>query len=306
MRAPIQKMTDSQVVVRLVELKICTAVDGRRIMRFLRSATSVRKDGGPYSASYDRALARAAINRAAPRCRKLLARLDERTPSHHLAYTDTCLIPLRALDPTHSSIPRPTSRLRNKLYFNADPRKRGFMIKVALVVRLYDGAILEVPCVMPGSVHDMHLAPSSRTLPYLCDKAYQGVDFNAVVPYKKPPGRNILRSRLNYNRAHSQWRVVNECVNGQIKTKFPRLDFWRGRGRPIGPQVHAAWLCAAVVHNVQIAHSPLVRRGRAWEWLLSGELESSDPWRGGVLRMIGCGGDRGPPPTPEVPFPDRD
>jgi hypothetical protein len=104
---------------------------------------------------------------------------------------------------------------------------------------------------------------------------------------KRPRGGALTADETRYNACLSAWRGVAEGVNGRLKCQFPRLRFWTGRDD--GSVLHAAWLLAAVAHNIYIARHPLVLPDRSWSWLLRGELGSSDPWVGGVPRMIGCG-----------------
>jgi hypothetical protein len=296
-------MSDIEVVARLVDLDVCETQQGLLIMKFLRSTTTTRSAVGSHTYAHLRTLIRRALLNCAPRCEDLLRELDEATPLFHPGYVDEVLIPARMLDATHSCIPRPTNPFRNRRFYNANPRKRGFQWKVPVVVRIYDGAVLDIPPPAPGSVHDIKLAPRTwrRRPPYLCDTAYIGAPYRTVVGKKRARGQlQLSRGWLRYNAALSRWRGLAECVNGRLKSSYPRLRFWGGRDWD-GRVLHAAWLFAACAHNVYIARSPMVLPGRDWDWLLTGELASSDPWDGGVPLVVGSGGYWGPPPTPANP-----
>lgn len=113
----------------------------------------------------------------------------------------------------------------------------------------------------------------------------------------KRTSRGQTGEERRYNACLSKWRCVAECVNGRLKVQFPRLRTWSGRDD--GAVLHAAWLYAAVTHNIFIARYPMVRSGSRWEWLLRGRLLSSDPWvAGGSCLMAGSGSYCGLPPLP--------
>lgn len=274
----------SDLIARLAALDICTESDGRKIVDFLRSDSTVRSAHSGRSAAHARLCVTKALLACAPRCEELLQNLDERTPLYHPSYAHVVAIPLRLLDTTHSRVPRPVDADRNTEMYCGNPHKRGHMYKVSVTVRTYDACVLEVGHVVPGSRSDVSLFPASVTKPYLCDMGYTGAAFNAVVGYKKPPRGELSESLKMYNSALARWRGVDECVHGRLKKMFKRLNFWRGRDD--GSVLRAAWLFAACLHNVYIARCPLVRPGRKWSWLLTGVLESSDPWVGGVPVML--------------------
>jgi hypothetical protein len=145
------------------------------------------------------------------------------------------------------------------------------------------------------------VSPLARTQVFLCDLGYVGAKFPALCGVKRPRGGVLSGAEVTYNRALSQWRSVAECVNGRLKTSFPRLRRWMGRDKDHSV-LRAAWVFAAVVHNLHIARSPIVRVGSTWDWLLVGDLPSSDPWLGGVARMPGSGVVHKLPP---LPYPDE-
>lgn len=280
-------------------------VEGDVIMalRYLMSADSVRRRDAsrvPLSAAYTRAREVEATIMTSFACTALLLDLEKATPRYHPGFETIVLIPSRLFDATHSWVPRPVDPVKNSLFYCGNPHKRGFMWKIPMTVRVWDGAVIYVGQPVPGSVADVRAPPVSRE-PHLCDLGYVGGAFAAVVGVKRPPRGELTDEQRQYNSALSSWRAVAECVNGRLKEMFPRLKMWRGRDED-GRVLHAAWMLAAMAHNIYIARHPLVLPDRRWSWLLSATtLPSSDPWLGGVPAMIGSGSYRGLPPMPIRP-----
>lgn len=152
-------------------------------------------------------------------------------------------------------------------------------------VRTYDGAILSVGYPFPGSQHDIHDFPDDD-IPRLTDKGYVG-RLAAIHPIKKRPIHTLTMREKEYNKFVRKGRALDEPVHGRLKTQFPRLSFWTARADDCD-LLHAAWLFAAVYHNIYIAQRPLICAGRQWSWLLGRgvSLPSSDVWPGSAHLVV--------------------
>ena len=269
------------------------------MLQYLTTTNSVRR-GAPstFSAFHARARVRQLLLRALPRGIELLRQLNVMTPAFHPGHRDTVAIPTRLFDTTHSSIPRPVDPEKNDEYYRGNPHKRGFLVKVPIVVRIWDGAVLEIGVPFPGRRNDVLVPPLDTTRVYLCDLGYVGAPFTAICGVKRRRGV-LSEADKRYNSALSKWRCLAECVNGRLKVSYPRLRMWMGRDEDHGV-LRAAWVFSAVAHNVHIARHPMVRIGATWDWLLVGTLPSSDPGPGGVPIMPGSGVIRKLPPLPDA------
>lgn len=281
----------------MVELGLMRTVsDAQEVLQFLTTTGSVRR-GAPTTASpyHARARVRGLLHQSLPRGLELLRMLNAGTPEYHPGHRDTVAIPSRLFDTTHSSIPRPVDPAKNDEYYCGNPHKRGFLIKVPIVVRVWDGAVLEIGVPFPGRRNDVLVPPLDRAHIYLCDLGYVGAPFPALCGVKR--SRGVLTDRdKRYNSALSKWRCLAECVNGRLKVSFPRLRMWLGRDES-HDVLRAAWVFGAVAHNVHIARDPMVRIGSTWDWLLVGTLPSSDPGR--IPTMPGSGLVHKLPPLPD-------
>lgn len=285
-------MEELEVARRLSSLGLGSLRDVADVLHHLRGTESVRDGKGIYERARIVGLMREMLHPAL----QLLERLSKATPAYHPGYRWLIGIPSRCFDTTHSSVPRPVDSARNDAFYCANPHKRGFLWKVPVVARTWDGAVLHIGKPVPGRVADVTVPPPETTLPHLADLGYVGAKFNAVCGKKRPRGGELMGDEKRYSACMSRWRCVAECVHGRLKVQYKRLRFWAGRDD--GTVLRSAWAIAACAHNVHIARHPLVRPGAKWDWVLTGTLPSSDPWPGGIPQMLGSGGDFGPPPLP--------
>ena len=103
------------------------------------------------------------------------------------------------------------------------------------------GKILDVSATYPGSVHDKTIIDEEQTIPKFpkktaqrLDLAYKGVpaenaDYNVIIPFKKPKGKELNPLFKQFNHRHSKIRVKVENVFADMKTCKILKNTYRGR-----------------------------------------------------------------------------
>jgi len=102
------------------------------------------------------------------------------------------------------------------------------------------GKILDVSATFPGSVHDKIVSDQEKTVEkfpkktvHRVDSAYQGVpaenaDYQVVIPFKKPKGKELDPLFKQFNHKHSKKRVIVENTFARMKTCKILKNTYRG------------------------------------------------------------------------------
>lgn len=102
------------------------------------------------------------------------------------------------------------------------------------------GKILDVSATYPGSVHDKTIIDQEQTVKKFpkkttqrLDLAYKGVpaenaDYNVIIPFKKPKGKELNPLFKQFNHRHSKIRVKVENIFAEMKTCKILKNTYRG------------------------------------------------------------------------------
>src|SRR5690348_7398786 len=116
---------------------------------------------------------------------------------------------------TPTPIPQPPSKEDRKLYFSFEKKKSRYAMKTQVVIGL-DLKIWHVSSTYRHSIHDLTILGGSGALELISaekkglgDSAYIS-EPNVIVPFKKPPRRQLTRAQKLFNKQLSHVRITAE------------------------------------------------------------------------------------------------
>ena len=126
------------------------------------------------------------------------------------------------VDATEQATQRPKDNKEQKKYYSG--KKKRHTLKNQIIVTP-EGEIIQVSKTEPGSKSDKKIFDESELGDmddddaYMGDKGYQGIqhDHNAVLPNKKPKGKELNLEQKARNKRISKVRIVVEHTFGKVK-----------------------------------------------------------------------------------------
>ena len=126
------------------------------------------------------------------------------------------------VDATEQPTQRPQDRETQKKYYSG--KKKRHTLKNQIIVTPA-GEIIQFSKTVPGSTHDKKLFEDSErgsltdTEAYMADKGYQGLqdEHKAVLPDKKPRGKDLTPEQKARNKRISKARIIVERIIGKLK-----------------------------------------------------------------------------------------
>ena len=126
------------------------------------------------------------------------------------------------VDATEQATQRPKDNKEQKKYYSG--KKKHHTLKNQIIVTP-EGEIIQVSKTEPGSKSDKKIFDESELGDmddedaYMGDKGYQGIqhDHNAVLPDKKPKGKELSLEQKARNKRISKVRIVVEHTFGKVK-----------------------------------------------------------------------------------------
>ncbi len=126
------------------------------------------------------------------------------------------------VDATEQPTQRPQARETQKKYYSG--KKKRPTLKNQIIVTPA-GEISQFSKTVPGSKHDKKLFEDSArgaltaAAAYMADKGYQGLqdEHKAVLPDKKPRGKDLTPEQKARNKRSSKARIIGERIIGKLK-----------------------------------------------------------------------------------------